>query len=182
MLLSRAPAEDLPLGHEHSARRGHLRSGCVSVPLLAPRYAGATCLSRWYPRQDAVTWPLVPVAQIVNPFGPLPAVDFLAREPANAVMFLAVGDAIVFAMPMHALRWPAQSRQGPSVRAGLSLCVPRDAPGQPGGPLKLTRRPGRWPGLAQPAGRQHHPGETDCFRRIAQRGAVGQPLGDAHVA
>jgi hypothetical protein len=129
-----------------------------------------------------VTWPLVPVAQIVNPFGPLPAVDFLAREPANAVMFLAVGDAIVFAMPMHALRRPAQSRQGPSVRAGLSLCVPRDAPGQPGGSLKLTQRPGRWPWLARRAGLQRHPGETARFRRRAQRGAVGQPLGDAHVA
>jgi len=51
-----------------------------------------------------VMWGLMLLARIVIAFSPLPTVDFLIREPANTVLFLIVGGAILLGLLLRGLK------------------------------------------------------------------------------
>jgi len=51
-----------------------------------------------------VMWGLMLLVRIIVAFSQLPTVDFLIHEPANTILFLLVGGAIVFAMLLRGLR------------------------------------------------------------------------------
>ena len=51
-----------------------------------------------------VMWGVMLLARIVIAFSPLPTVDFLIHEPANTILFVLSGVAIVLAMLVRGLR------------------------------------------------------------------------------
>ena len=49
-------------------------------------------------------WGLMLLVRLILAFSPLPAVDFIIHEPANTVLFLLVGVAVIFAILVRRLR------------------------------------------------------------------------------